>query len=425
MAVLKRVLFVDNELIRKLVEFVESGSSIGGDLAAGARLLAETVGYQAVSIYAAPGTADSDKPCFVLQAHALNSSLDSELTQSNGAALSPVNQVNPAKEIGKCAELELLLNERSISPLPSSLADSFFDGAQENALTLSIYPLGSGKSAGFLLLWGAPTVSAFEAEALVEVGSSVLLLAVEQAAMTLRVKSLTREVAEAEARVKGVEKFLYLGDMAAMLVHEIKNPIISIGGFAKRLKKKVEPHSPAFKCVEQMISEVHRIEKITDGAFRCLGDEFVEHEEEDFEELLAETLGLFGEEFTELGIEQVLTMKSGPVTVLADREQLKIAFDNLIANAIQSMDKGGKLTLCVTKEAGHAVVDITDTGGGIDSEKVDSIFIPFFTTKEYGTGLGLPISNTIIMHHQGSIEVIGSSEEGTTFRVRLPRVSEE
>ncbi|MBE9528160.1 MAG: hypothetical protein IME99_02855 [Proteobacteria bacterium] len=416
---------MDNELVRKLVELVESGSSIG-DPTDGALLLAHTVGYQAVSLYCASATtqAEAERPGYVLKAHALNSSLGSSPDSPND---SPSDSLTPVKEVEGCAELELLLGERGISPLPYSLAALLLDGlpveAPKKALAVSIRSLSSEKGSGFLLLWGEPAVSALEAEALVEVGAPVLLAALKQAELELRVQSLSREVAEAEERFKGVEKFLYLGDMAAMLVHEVKNPLISIGGFAERLKKKIEPGSPAFKCVELMISEVHRIEKITDSAFRCMGNEFLEHEEEDLEEILTETLGLFGDEFAELGIELTMTMESGPVTVLADREQLKIAFDNLIANAIQSMEKGGKLALCVAKEPGHAVVDITDSGTGIDSEQVDSIFIPFFTTKECGTGLGLPISNSIVLHHQGSIEVIGSSGEGTTFRVRLPRVS--
>ena len=114
------------------------------------------------------------------------------------------------------------------------------------------------------------------------------------------------------------------------------------------------------------------------------------------------------------------SLSQEPLPIMADEEQLKIAFDNLIANAIESMDSGGTLSVSTARNGDWVTVEITDSGGGIEPELVSGIFDPFVTTKEHGTGLGLPITRKIIMRHRGSIDVANDYGRGTTFRVKLP-----
>lgn len=228
------------------------------------------------------------------------------------------------------------------------------------------------------------------------------------------------DLREVQMRLANAEKLMTLGDMAATLAHEIRSPIISIGGFAARLKKHMPPNSPDLPFVEQMTHEVARLEKIMDGIIRFLKDSAVELKPDDLNSVMEEALELFDEELATGSIRLVKDLYKGALPVLADRDQLKIAFDNLIANAIQSMEKGGTLTVSTSRTGEAVFAKISDSGGGIDPKILDYIFNPFFTTKKHGTGLGLPITNSIIMRHKGVIEVINNEGVGAVFVLKFP-----
>ncbi len=257
----------------------------------------------------------------------------------------------------------------------------------------------------------------------------LIAAAVSELALLLGFEDLSRrnaelgvELEENRARLKSAEKLAGLADMAATLAHEIKNPLVSIGGFASRLARKLGPDSEHAGCVEQMLAEIRRLEKVLNGVTSFLMDAPLDLRTDDLNAILTEALGLFDEEFALHGIEVVRAFYPGPLSVPADREELKIAFDNLIANAIQSMDTGGILTLTTEVEDVFVVATISDTGRGIEQAHMREIFNPFFTTKERGTGLGLSITHSIIARHKGSIEVVAKESNGAVFKVRLPAV---
>lgn len=229
-----------------------------------------------------------------------------------------------------------------------------------------------------------------------------------------------RDLKEIEERLASSEKLMALGDMAATLAHEIRNPLISIGGFAGRLKKHLGPGSPGIPYVDQVLKEVGRLEKLMNGVTSFLKDSAVNLQPDDLNGIVEEVLQLFEDEFAAHGIKVEKLFSDGSMGVSADREQLKIAFDNLIVNAIQSMEHGGVLRLSTSLEGGMAAVSIADSGGGIEPRNLGYIFNPFFTTKTHGTGLGLPITNSIILRHKGTIEVENNPGVGVTFRVILP-----
>ncbi len=227
------------------------------------------------------------------------------------------------------------------------------------------------------------------------------------------------ELLEMQQKLVNSEKLLALGDMAATMAHEIRNPLLSIGGYAARLKRQLPPGSPGLDYLEQMGAEIGRIEKIMNGIIRFLKDNAVELKPDDMHAMMDEAMELFADELAVHSIRVDRRSGSGPLPVLADREQMKIAFDNLIANAIQSMEKGGTLTLETSRAGEFAIALVSDTGGGIDPKYLGYIFNPFFTTKKHGTGLGLPIANSIIMRHKGTIEVRNEGQ-GAAFIIKLP-----
>ena len=136
------------------------------------------------------------------------------------------------------------------------------------------------------------------------------------------------------------------------------------------------------------------------------------------------TAAMYEEEFREKGIRLVMELTDEPVGVVADAQQIRQALINIISNSEQAMEKSGGKELYMRtrldREGGRAVVEISDTGGGIPAEILENIFNPFFTTKVKGTGLGLAITNKIVKNHGGEVEVVNREGAGASFIIRLP-----
>jgi signal transduction histidine kinase len=227
------------------------------------------------------------------------------------------------------------------------------------------------------------------------------------------------ELLQMQQKLVDSEKLLALGDMAATLAHEIRNPLLSIGAYAARLRRQLPPESSGLKYLEQMSADIGRIERIMNGIIRFLKDNAVELKTEDLDSIADESLAIFSDEFLAHNIRVERLGAGQKLPVLADREQMKIAFDNLIANAIQSMENGGTLSVSTAFSGGFAVARLSDTGGGIDPRYLGYIFNPFFTTKKHGTGLGLPIASSIVMRHKGQLEA-GNEGGGAVFTIKIP-----
>lgn len=225
-----------------------------------------------------------------------------------------------------------------------------------------------------------------------------------------------------QVRLMDAEKFMALGELSAALAHEIKNPLVSIGGLATRLRKKLEPASPHMPYLDHITKSVTRLEGIVKDILNYAEHRQTKFNMEDLNALIGDSLWLFEEACNSHKIKVITNFSNESLPVLADPQQLKIAFDNLIANAIQSMEHGGKLTVTTKKSDGCEVVEIKDTGGGVEPSIAGDIFTPFFTTKtkKGGTGLGLTITHKIITRHKGTIDVTNDYGKGMTFAVKLP-----
>lgn len=297
-------------------------------------------------------------------------------------------------------------------------------GALERVLA---FPLkAAGRVRGALVIRtgkGAGTAGA-KGELLEALGSVVALIICYDEARKAAQAAL-RSLKDSSGRLRNAEKMLALGDIAAHLAHEIRNPLVSIGGFAMRARKHLESESPALPYIDSLVTEIQRIEKLVNGAVRFFREEEFVLKPDDLNGILLETLSLFEDDIEGRGIRVVKDLREGGLPVLADREQLKIAFDNIIANAIQSMENGGTLTLHTDRAGLCAVASVTDSGGGIDPRHLGYIFNPFFTTKKDGTGLGLTITSAIIARHRGSIEVVNAPGVGATFEIKLPYAGDD
>ena len=210
--------------------------------------------------------------------------------------------------------------------------------------------------------------------------------------------------------------------MAARVAHEIRNPLVSIGGFARRIREKLDAANPIRKYSEIIGAEVDRLEKILQEILAFSKESSPSPVPTDLNLLIRDAADLFRDTLLAKGIKMSIRLYDGFPRLLLDPHQMKQVFINLFANAEQAMENGG--TLDVVSESpgskGPIVVRIINSGPGISPDVMANIFNPFFTTKPAGTGLGLAIVHRIVTNHGGSIQVENRPEGGVVFILALP-----
>jgi two-component system sensor histidine kinase HydH len=220
------------------------------------------------------------------------------------------------------------------------------------------------------------------------------------------------------------EKMAALGELSNSIAHEIKNPLVSIGGFARRLYRVIPDDAPEKRYTQTIMIEVARLEKILTDVFNYTHDESIAFKECDLRKILEDSVSTFQERIDAKGVELVKEFSEEVPSIHGDHSQLRQVFYNLINNAYQAMKGQGTLSLRLhpfTKNgASHAQVEVEDTGGGIDPENLHNIFNPFYTTKDASLGLGLPIVHKIVTSHRGQIEVDNQPGKGVNFIITLP-----
>ena len=238
------------------------------------------------------------------------------------------------------------------------------------------------------------------------------------------------EFKRTQAQLIQAGKLAGIGQLAAGIAHEINNPLSGVLGYAKRLLKKAEDED--FKKITGLESFSNEIKLIVDSALRCKKIiegllKFSRTSETistvNINEVLDESLVLFGNQLTSQNIELVKILNPEIPGISANHTQIQQVFTDIIINAIQAMPRGGKLTI-ITRAVNSSVIEIefTDTGEGIPKENLTKIFEPFFTTREpgKGTGLGLYMIYRILQEHHGRIDVKSELGKGATFVITLP-----
>ncbi|MBI5555377.1 MAG: cache domain-containing protein [Elusimicrobia bacterium] len=235
--------------------------------------------------------------------------------------------------------------------------------------------------------------------------------------------AMTEELKEAQKKLLQSEKMAALGQIAAAVSHELKNPLTGIKMAAYFLRNKVSREdSEANKSLSAIESEADRANKIVMEILTFSQPISPIFNSIQVNEVLAEILPLQEYQAERHDIKVTKRLQENIGAVKADRDQLKQIFDNLINNALQAMGAGGELTVITLAEKNIIKVKIKDTGTGIQEENLKSIFQPFFTTKDKGIGLGLSIVNEIVKKHQGTISVESRLGLGTTFIVSFPKL---
>ena len=249
-------------------------------------------------------------------------------------------------------------------------------------------------------------------------------MAIENSMLYNRIEEAHLTLKDAQERLQHGERMAAIGETVANLVHELKNPLVTIGGFAGRLLKSLPAETRQHQYADTMVSEVCRLEKMLSDILAFSRKPTICFSACDLKEIIEECLTNCTTTFEDHNIRVSLSGNTRSWIVSGDAHQLKQVFLNLILNACDVMQEGGELSLTltqkeVTRNNKTVVVRVEDSGGGIRKEMLPQIFNPFFTTKNHGTGLGLAIANRIVLNHFGSIEAYNSAN-GAVFSISLP-----
>jgi signal transduction histidine kinase len=293
--------------------------------------------------------------------------------------------------------------------------------------------VAEGKPVGLLLADNAITGRPIEDE---DVGVLELLgmqagLAIERARLIgeleTQVASLekaTHEIRENQERLLRTERLSAVGEMAARVVHEIRNPLVAIGGFARSLLREVPPQDTKRESIQIIVDEVRRLETIVREVLDYSRPAVPRISRVDLAQLAVEALDLLRWEVDDAGVVGRLEAEQGLPKAAADRNQLFQALVNIMRNGVHAMPHGGTLTLRVREVPGGLELAVEDTGVGIPAEIKGRIFEPFFTTRATGSGLGLTIASQIVGDHGGEIHVESQVGSGTTVYLRIPAAEE-
>lgn len=235
---------------------------------------------------------------------------------------------------------------------------------------------------------------------------------------TLQLQS--EQIIAIEEQLRRAEKLSTLGEMAAVLAHEIRNPLGSIRGTAEILRDDYQPGDPKYEFIEIQIKETERLNHVVEDFLRIARPHPGEKKVCSLREELETIATLVAGDARHRGVALIFNDVPAEASVSADGEKLRQAFLNIIINALQATPGGGRVTVTTRQVETGYEIRFQDTGSGITAADLEHIFEPFFTTKSGGTGLGLAITRKIIEAHDGELQVESTPGAGTTVVVTLP-----
>ncbi|MDD2469163.1 MAG: ATP-binding protein, partial [Desulfobulbus sp.] len=234
------------------------------------------------------------------------------------------------------------------------------------------------------------------------------------------------EVRRLQDEIRRKEKLAAIGDLAAGVAHEIRNPLSSIKGIASYYKAKFADGSEDKEMAGVMIEETDRLNRVISELLEFARPSKLNLKLSDLNELLKHSARLIQQEATVKNIQIHLNLTPDAVEAEVDPDRLTQCFLNLYLNALQAMKNGGQLAIAsATRVDGSVSIDIKDNGSGISTDDLSKIFDPYFTTKPKGTGLGLAIVHKIIEAHHGQIKARSIIGQGTVFSIILPLKTEK
>ena len=221
-------------------------------------------------------------------------------------------------------------------------------------------------------------------------------------------------------QIRRIDRLRTLGEVATGLAHEIRHPLASIGGAIEIIESRSKADSPEAEFSRLAMSEVRRLDRLVWEFLRYARPHDPELRVLSLHDIVVQATTLLQVEADRAGVRVVLNTPPMDLNACIDPLQVEQVLLNVILNAIQATPPGGRVDIQEGNTGRDVWIDVADDGPGISSRDLPRIFAPFFTTREKGTGLGLAIAHRIVMAHEGHLEVLRSSAEGTRFRISLP-----
>ena len=223
-----------------------------------------------------------------------------------------------------------------------------------------------------------------------------------------------------EVRLRQAEKMAAIGELSTYIAHEIRNPLFAISGFANSLLRSPSLDQAAREKVSIIIEESRRLDGILKSTMDFARPTETRDGQVDVNRVVSETLDIMGMGFREKGISPSLHLGSGIAKGKGDPEFLKQCLINVVKNAQEAMPEGGSLSVTTSMDdARYVFVEVRDTGPGIPEENLDKLFNPFFSTKDKGSGLGLPMTRKIMGDMGGDVEVGNNPDGGARVRLKM------
>ncbi len=207
-----------------------------------------------------------------------------------------------------------------------------------------------------------------------------------------------------------------IGQVAAAIIHDLKNPLVTIMGFSRRIKEK---KGNIDESVDIVMDSALTMQKIVRDVLDFSKPLALALKQEDIREVVARACQYCGAKASEAGVNLVKDFPASPVNVELDSFHMERAFVNLISNAVEASAIGQNVKVVITPAKNNLVITIADRGPGMDRETIENIFTPFYTKKREGTGLGMPIAKKVIEAHKGTISILSQPGKGTEVSVSL------
>ena len=236
-------------------------------------------------------------------------------------------------------------------------------------------------------------------------------------------EDVTKEV-RLEDEMRRISELAAVGQLAASIAHELRNPLSSIKGAAQYLRKEYGDHAAVCEFLDIIIEEVNILNRITTEFLDFARPLRLNLKEIDVNDVIFRTVQFMHLAIARNNVDVEQRLAFTMPRIVADDKQLEQVFRNMILNALQAMPDDGKLIISSKPMQDGVQVTVQDTGIGISEEALGQIFVPFFTTKTKGTGLGLSIVHKIVENHGGRLSVQSTLGEGTTFEIFLPICSD-
>jgi two-component system sensor histidine kinase HydH len=254
--------------------------------------------------------------------------------------------------------------------------------------------------------------------------SQLIAVAIENARLYERLEHdyelTSQDLKTARERLIRTERAAAMGQLVNSVAHEIRNPVMVIGGFARRLKTRFSQDPEAYNYTDIILGEVTRLERLVNQVRRLSEVQGAELKKGSVIPVMDRIIKAFGASAEKQGVTLNTSIEKPLPDIYLDEAQLYTALSNLFENAFDSMTNGGSLSLAATAFENHIVIEVNDTGTGIEDTEIATIYDPFVTSKKTGVGLGLTMVQQIVMNHCGEITVKSRKNEGTHIEIRLP-----